>query len=156
MAFYLVVIAVLVGAGCGLSHFLLRRTLRRTVAERQLATERQLSALAVTVAALEARVVELSQIPELQAAALAVELQPAPIVELEVAPVSALQEDHWENEEVSPEIMAVIAAAANAFLGQEVRILSARMLETPEEVVSPWSQQGRVFVQASHNLRSRG
>jgi hypothetical protein len=145
----LAVIAVLVGAGCGLSHFLLRRTLRRTVAERQLATERQLRALAVTLKALEARVAGLSQIPELQAAA-------APVIDMEAAAPGAKQADHPENEEVTPEILAVIAAAANAFLGQEVRILSARMLETPHEVVSPWSQQGRVFVQASHNLRARG
>ena len=50
----------------------------------------------------------------------------------------------------------VIAAAVTAFLGKKVRIRSAKMLQSPYEIVNPWSQQGRVFVQASHNLRSRG
>ena len=47
------------------------------------------------------------------------------------------------------------AAAVTAFLGKKVRIRSAKTLQSPYEIVNPWSQQGRVFVQASHNLRSR-
>jgi hypothetical protein len=50
----------------------------------------------------------------------------------------------------------VIAAAVTAFLGKKVRIRSAKMLQSPYEVVNPWAQQGRMFIQASHNLRLRG
>jgi hypothetical protein len=46
--------------------------------------------------------------------------------------------------------MAVIAAVVTAFLGRKVRIHQARLVNP--EVVSPWAQQGRVFVQASHAL----
>jgi hypothetical protein len=54
---------------------------------------------------------------------------------------------------VSPEVLVVIAAAVSSFLGKKIRIRSARMLQTPYEIVNPWSQQGRVSVQASHWLR---
>jgi methylmalonyl-CoA carboxyltransferase large subunit len=64
---------------------------------------------------------------------------------------SARRED-----EITPELLVVMAAAVTAFLGKKVRIRSAKMLQSPYEIVNPWSQQGRVFVQASHNLRSRG
>jgi len=52
--------------------------------------------------------------------------------------------------EITPERMAVIAAVVTAFLGRKVRIHQARLVNP--EVVSPWAQQGRVFVQASHAL----
>ena len=74
------------------------------------------------------------------------------------APAAAAveQSDKGEDEEVPREMMPVLAAAATAFLGREVRILSAKKLQSPRQRLSPWSQQGRVFVQASHNLRARG
>jgi hypothetical protein len=49
----------------------------------------------------------------------------------------------------------VIAAAATAFLGKEVRIVSARMLQAPH-VVDPWARQGRLMIQTSHNLTRKG
>src|SRR3569833_1114456 len=52
-------------------------------------------------------------------------------------------------EAIPEEIMLVIAAAVAAFVGKSARIRSARYLHEGE---SPWAQQGRVFVQASHNL----
>ena len=54
---------------------------------------------------------------------------------------------------VTPDILVIISAAVTAFLGKKVRIRSARMLQSPYEIVNPWSQQGRVSVQASHMLR---
>jgi hypothetical protein len=51
---------------------------------------------------------------------------------------------------IAPERMAVIAAVVTAFLGRNVKIHQARLVNP--EVVSPWAQQGRVFVQASHAL----
>lgn len=58
-----------------------------------------------------------------------------------------------EAEEVTPEVLAIMAAAFSSFLGKKIRIHSAKRLQSPYEVVNPWAQQGRVFVQASHNLR---
>ena len=54
-------------------------------------------------------------------------------------------------EAIPEEIMLVIAAAVAAFVGKSARIRSARYMH---EGQSPWAQQGRVFVQASHNLRN--
>jgi type VI protein secretion system component VasF len=51
-------------------------------------------------------------------------------------------------ENVSPEILAVIAVAVTAFLGKKVKIRSAHLMHT----VTPWAQVGRAIVQASHNL----
>jgi hypothetical protein len=56
-------------------------------------------------------------------------------------------------EEISPETLVTITAAVTAFLGKKVRIRSARRLQSPYEIINPWSQQGRVSVQASHALR---
>jgi methylmalonyl-CoA carboxyltransferase large subunit len=71
----------------------------------------------------------------------------------EPAPAFAEQAIGRSDEEVTPEMMLVIAAAVTEFLGKKVRILSAKQLQSPRQALSPWSQQGRVFVQASHNLR---
>ena len=53
-------------------------------------------------------------------------------------------------EEVTPEIIMVLSAAVAAFLGKRARIRSARLVRTGSS--NAWAQQGRVFVQASHNL----
>jgi methylmalonyl-CoA carboxyltransferase large subunit len=111
----------------------------QALSERQQATEGQLKALADTLKALEAQVAGLS----LAAA------RPAAV------PAAAKQAASPEKGQVTPEVLVMIAAAVTAFLGKKVRIRSAKMLQSPYEVVNPWSQQGRVFVQASHNLRPR-
>ncbi len=54
------------------------------------------------------------------------------------------------NGEITAERMALIAAVVTTFLGRKVKIHQARQVNP--EVVSPWAQQGRVFVQASHAL----
>jgi len=51
-------------------------------------------------------------------------------------------------EQVSAEILAVIAVAVTAFLGKKVRIRSAQLLPSG----NTWGQAGRAIVQASHNL----
>lgn len=53
-------------------------------------------------------------------------------------------------EDVSPETILILSAAVAAFLGKRARIKSARLVRTAPS--SAWAQQGRVFVQASHNL----
>ncbi len=53
-------------------------------------------------------------------------------------------------EEISPEILMVLSAAVAAFFGKKAKIRRARVAASPGS--SAWAQQGRVFVQASHNL----
>lgn len=120
----------------------------QTLSERQLAMERQLGELAGALKAIEARLAELRPQAALQAVG-------APAAEANAADV-AKEAAPREKGEVTPEILVVIAAAVTAFLGKKVRVRSAKMLHSPYDGASPWSQQGRVFVQASHNLRSRG
>ena len=121
----------------------------QSVSKRQLAMERQLGELAAAIKALQARVAELSQTPSSQTA-------PEPATGVKAASTSAMEAAHRETGEVTPEVLVMIAAAVTAFLGKKVRIRSAKMLQSPYEVVNPWSQQGRVYVQALHYLRSRG
>lgn len=128
--------SVLAGAGCAVLAAALRRAARR-----RRATEGQLAALAATVKTLQARVAELSRaassgpVESIAAAA-------------EGAGVTRLHEPR-------PETLAVLTAAATAFLGKAAHLRSARLSAGSAESVSPWSQQGRVIVQTSHNLRSR-
>jgi hypothetical protein len=140
--------AALVATGCAVAYALTQRGLRRAIAERQLEDEGRLSALAAAVKTLQAQVAELSETREPQATM-------ASEFDLEAAAATIGEQVEPEDGEITAEIMAVIAAATTAFLGKKVRILSAKLLESPQEFVNAWSQQGRVFVQASHNLRSR-
>ncbi|HWR35293.1 MAG TPA: hypothetical protein VN622_05425 [Clostridia bacterium] len=52
--------------------------------------------------------------------------------------------------EVTEETLVVIAAAVAAFLGKRVRVRQAKLIQPAG--TSAWAQQGRVYVQASHNL----
>lgn len=119
----------------------------QTLSERQLATERQMSELSSAFKALEARLAELSQ----SAASRPATAQKS-AMEAASSAAGAVQ---LIKEEVTPELLVMLAATATAFLGKNVRIRTAKRLQSPYEVINPWAQQGRVFVQASHNLRSR-
>jgi hypothetical protein len=57
---------------------------------------------------------------------------------------------------VTPAIVAVIEAAAEAFVGKRVRILSVRMIGEAAADDNAWASQGRDMIQASHNLVQRG
>jgi methylmalonyl-CoA carboxyltransferase 12S subunit len=82
--------------------------------------------------------------------------RPAATVAAPTAPPAAdMKPACTARQEVSPEVLVVIAAAVTAFLGKKVRIRSAKLLETPYELINRWAQQGRVVIQASHNLRQR-
>ncbi len=115
----------------------------QALTERQQTAERRLSELRTQVNALEARIAELSQSSALRdaAAAQAKAAQTTP-----GKPIQA---------EVTPEILVVLAAAATAYLGKNVRVRSARTLQSPYGTVNLWAQQGRVSIQASHNWRWR-
>jgi uncharacterized protein len=145
------VMTVIAGAGCaaiyaGL-HAALERAMRRAVRERQRDMERQLNAMATTVKALQARVAELSrmQATRMQEAEVAVIATPAEIA------------DHAKRAQTKPEIVAVLTAAATAFLGKKARVRSAQLLpNTQQDSAGAWAQQGRMIVQTSHNPRQRG
>jgi methylmalonyl-CoA carboxyltransferase large subunit len=121
----------------------------QALSERQLATEGQLCELDAALKVMQARLAELSR---------PAALQPAVATAIEATEMAFAADDaaQRKNGEVTPEVLVMIAAAVTSFLGKKVRVRSAKMLQSPYEVVNPWSQQGRVFVQASHNLRSRG
>ena len=134
-------ILAIVGLGCTAAYFLLMHSIRLTVLDRQRELERRVTMIAEMMRSLELRLDEQGsssesaaqdQVPELLGAADPAHLQ----------------------EEVPAEMQVAIAAAAVAVLGPKARVLSARAVR-PEEVVSRWSQQGRMSVQASHNLRWR-
>jgi predicted GNAT superfamily acetyltransferase len=127
---------------------------QREIAELRLETERQLNALTSALKALEAHVAELSA--AVARSAVAPVAASAPSAHVSASAPAATPVVSKKDEEIAPEMMLVIAAAVTAYLGKKVRIRSAKMLQSPYEIVNPWSQQGRVFVQASHNLRSRG
>jgi hypothetical protein len=58
--------------------------------------------------------------------------------------------------QVTAEEVAIIAAAVTAYLGKPVRVRGARLVSAaPGNRPSPWQQQGRVTIQASHDLGSR-
>ena len=56
-------------------------------------------------------------------------------------------------EAITPETVAELTEAIATLLGRKVRIRSVKMMPMPHANVNPWAQQGRVVIQASHNLR---
>jgi hypothetical protein len=58
-------------------------------------------------------------------------------------------------DEVPTEIVAAIAAAVAVFLGKRFHIRSLELLHPELDSASRWMRQGRTFVQASHNLRTK-
>ena len=54
-------------------------------------------------------------------------------------------------DEITPEIVAVVQAAANEFFGTKVRILSIKILPDSSRDPGRWVQRGRDTIQASHN-----
>lgn len=58
-----------------------------------------------------------------------------------------------ESSEIPEEVLLVISAAVAAFLGKRARVRTVRRVPAPG--FNPWSQQGRVYIQGSHNIWSR-
>ncbi|MGO8934663.1 MAG: hypothetical protein ACLPLZ_11285 [Terracidiphilus sp.] len=139
------VVTALMGAACVAVYAAMARAMRRAVAERQRETERQLSAMATTVKALQARVAELSGLNAVQAQQ----------GESEALPIATENEGGQKKELPEPEIVAVLTAAATTFLGKKAQIRSAQLTPAERSSAGAWAQQGRAFVQTSHNPRSR-
>ena len=116
------------------------RTLRRAIAERDQEIGWQLSALTVTVKALQARVADLG--------AERAQAQRGAAGEVAAEDAGAKIGDQME-----PQILAAISAAAAVGVGRRVRVRSAQALPAAQD---NWAQQGRVIVQTSHNLPPRG
>lgn len=68
---------------------------------------------------------------------------------------SSEQDASQSQTEIPVGIQVAITAAAISAFGNHARVRSARQIPS-SDVVSPWTQQGRVIVQSSHNLRTRG
>ena len=144
----------IVAAGFAATWFLLLRKFRQVVSESQREMERRLSALTEAIMRYEPRLAD--SIPstdtldaqEIEAESVAV------MREMPTARVHMDQKRAVAEQEVAPEIQVAIAAAAVTLLGKSARIRAARRVPS-QDVVSPWTQQGRVIVQSSHNLRSR-
>ena len=153
----LLIAAVLVGVGCVLTYVTLHGVFRHAISDLQLSTDRQLNELAGVLKELETRVGKLSsELSRSTAMAPASVSVTVPVAKAAATDVGEKVVGPRKHEEVTPEMLVVMAAAVTAFLGKKVRLRSAKMLQSPYEIVNPWSQQGRVFVQASHNLRSPG
>ena len=114
-------------------------------ADQQQKDAQQVQQLTSTVRALEAQIAQLVKASSPAVVPTSTVAVPPPVA---VESVAAAPE-----EEITPELLVVMAAAVTVFLGKTVRIRSAKRLQSPYEIVNPWAQQGRVFVQASHNLR---
>jgi len=130
--------AGLVVAGWILVYVAAQRKLKRAMADLRREMDEQISAA-----------VALARTVQAQAPAAGKSTPSAVLVEAKAGTTSG------GGGEVTPEVLAVIAAAVTAFLGKKVRIRSAKVLQTPYEIINPWAQQGRVVVQASHNLIPR-
>jgi hypothetical protein len=76
-------------------------------------------------------------------------------VELSAKSAATTGEAGTAVEEVPPEILAVITAAAAVVLGKHLRIRSLELLHSSPESSSRWTRQGRASIQASHNTRPK-
>jgi len=142
----LVVLAGLVGTGFAVAYLALRRSLRRAVSEHRQITDRQLGELTDALKLLEARLAELSP-------ALAQRQLPASGLAMEAA-AGGEETLVPQQRGIAPEILAVITAAVTAYLGANARVRSVSTMQPAIGAACAWSQQGRVFVQSSHNIRA--
>ncbi len=128
-----------VAVGCAAGYMLLLRKLKQIVADRQLKVADQLASLDDAIRALETRLAGHH--------ALSAETDPGVA---STGQASELEETQpaGESETIAPETQAVIAAATVAALGPDAQVRSVK------PAASPWSQQGRVLVQGSHNARA--
>jgi hypothetical protein len=57
---------------------------------------------------------------------------------------------------ITPKVMDVLEAAATAFLGRKIVIVSVNMQSQANRESGSWTSQGRDILQASHNIVQRG
>ena len=150
----LTLMLAIVAAGWGASYLLLLRKMRRAIEENHRELARRLTLLTEAITTLEGGEAVSSTdalaAQEIEGETPAVQMPGALAAPVEVEQAPAEE----EMGELSPEIRVAIAAAAIAMLGNNARVRAARRIPS-RDVVSPWTQQGRVIVQSSHNLRTR-
>ena len=149
----LALVVVIVVAGCGASYFLLLGKLRRMLKENQREMERRLAALTEAIRGGSPVSAE-SATDALNSEEIETAVGEGAVPKDNQRPSERTAQIPME-EEIAPEIQVAIAAAAIAALGNHARVRSARRVPS-SDVVSPWTQQGRVIVQSSHNLRPQG
>lgn len=118
--------------------------LQRIVVNREQALEDQVNAIDDAVRMVEARLAELH--PSWNSSH-AGESESEAAAAMGDAPAEGVLQSALE-----PELQAVIVAAAVAAIGPGAHVRSARLTNSRDNA-SAWSQQGRVLVQTSHNLR---
>lgn len=114
----------------------------KAIAERQDALESQLDALVAAVESLEKRLAKPNDPQDFSAQEGTIEVQ---IASTSGAPPP-------KKHTVKAEVRAVIAAAA-AVAGEVAKVRKARALPAVQDAGNAWSQQGRVGVVSSHNVR---
>jgi len=107
--------------------------------------QQALDALGAQVAELRARLEKL-EAAGAETPAAAVTPAAGPVVEAAAAE-TAKAAPVEEAEGISEEVLLVLSAAVAAFLGKRPHIRAIRLHRT-----GAWAQQGRVFIQASHQL----
>jgi|ERR1700722_6986026 len=140
------IIVALIAAGLLAASISSLRALKRTLTDLHLEFQRQIDALSAKVVALERSADATGPAPVL-----------LPPVNIASPAANAAEPDAAQVPgEISAETLAKIAATITALLGKKIRIRSVKILEQQDAIVNPWAQQGRVVVQASHNLTQRG
>ena len=141
---YLIAVALIAAASLAVS-INSGRALKQALMELCLEFQQQIDALSAKVGALERNAIAQSADSVL---ALSGEIAPAADAG---APCGAQLP-----EKITAETLAKIADTITSLLGRKVRIRSVRVVEQENAIVNAWAQQGRVVIQASHNLAQRG
>jgi len=126
-----------------------RRTILRECAEHRLELEREIEALSRNIEALEGAADTRKVAPVAPGDGRAAAQSPEMVGRI----FSYTAET---NHEIAPETLALITQTITALLGRKVLVRSVKLLQMPNEAPDIWAQQGRVVVQASHNLGQRG
>ncbi len=151
-----VTIVALLVASFLISYLIAQHTLKQANENAREQLELRLAGLTSASAELELRVEQLTHATEALAAGARSRTSAAAVVtDAKTASAAAPAPQPEADPEISAETLILISAAVTSFLGKKVRIRSAKMLQSPYEIVNPWAQQGRVIVQASHNLQMR-
>jgi hypothetical protein len=137
-----ITIAVLAVAGWVSLFIISQRAIQSECAALRVEFERRISAVSA----------------ELRASQPAADSQTASSSARALLPVTALAAANpvQQTDEITPETVAMITKTITALLGKKIRVLSVKLLQMPNVTPESWAHQGRVVVQASHNLVQRG
>src|SRR4051812_29564146 len=138
--FGFIVLLFLVIIACAVTYMMVQRTLKQDIAALRAQIKRDL----------DAKSVHLDTDPKTEIVKPAKAAEPTSVSAKPETKSTVAAQPQQIVEELAHETLVVIAAAVSAFLGKSVRLRSARLIQPVEG--SAWAQQGRVFVQASHNL----